>query len=121
MKTSFLHQAYVLIVAIAVGTVHPACGENPAAPGVIVPDDGEAVSIVLPAKPTISETFAAKELKYHLEKATGKSIPVVDEASAEGEGRRLYVGNVKVLAAAGIDYGQLDVEERIVKGVGRDV
>ncbi len=87
----------------------------------IAPGAGEAISIVLPAKPTISETFAAQELKYHLEKATGKSIPVVAEASAEGEGRRLYVGNVKALAAAGIDYGQLDAEERIVKGVGRDV
>ena len=94
-----------------------------------------AVSIVLPEMPTASESFAAKELKYHLEKATGKAVIIVAEGESVGRDdpiappagscdqpvRRFYVGNTKALANAGIDYASLQVEERVVKGVGGDV
>ena len=77
--------------------------------------------IVLPEKPTVSERFAAKELKYHLEKATGQVLPVVSETRAADCGRSFYIGNVKALAKAGVDYSALKDEERLVKGVGGDV
>ena len=94
-----------------------------------------AVSIVLPEMPTASESFAAKELKYHLEKATGEAVSIVAEGESVGRDdpiappagscdqpvRRFYVGNTKALANAGIDYASLQVEERVVKGVGGDV
>ena len=89
-----------------------------------------AVSVVLPEKPTVGESFAAKELKYHLEKATGEEIAISvgrDDPIAPPAGscglpvRRFYVGNTKALANAGIDYASLQVEERVVKGVGGDV
>ena len=77
--------------------------------------------IVLPQTPTISERFAAKELKYHLEKATGRTFPIMsEEVMSEGQ-CRFYIGNVKALARVGIDFATLKVEERIVKGVGKDV
>lgn len=80
-----------------------------------------SVLIVLPEKPTVSDEFAAKELKYHLEKATGRMLRIVPE-SREDEGRgRFYIGNVKALAKAGIDYAAFKPEERLVKGVGDDV
>ena len=79
------------------------------------------LSVVLPATPTASERFAAGELKYHLEKATGEAVSVVAEGEATADGRHFYVGRVKALADAGIDYGGLGVEERVVKGVGGDV
>ena len=94
-----------------------------------------AVAIVLPEMPTASESFAAKELKYHLEKATGEAVIIVAEGesvvrddpiappagSCDQPVRRFYVGNTKALANAGIDYASLQVEERVVKEVGGDV
>ena len=79
------------------------------------------VTIILPVKPTLSESFAAKELKYHLEKATDKTIAVISEGEKPVKGRRFYIGNVKSLAAAGIDYASLQVEERNVKGIKDDL
>ena len=43
-----------------------------------------AVSIVLPGMPTVIESFAAKELKYHLEKATGETVSIVAEGESVG-------------------------------------
>ena len=94
-----------------------------------------AVAIVLPEMPTASESFAAKELKYHLEKATGETVSIVAEGESVGRDdpiapptgscdqpvRRFYVGNTKALANAGIDYASLQAEERVVKGVVGDV
>lgn len=77
--------------------------------------------IVLPERPTVSEEFAAKELKYHIEGATGVSVPVVSEGRTKGASRRFFVGNTKALSGAGIEYRKLRVEERVVKGVGADV
>ena len=79
------------------------------------------VTIILPVKPTLSESFAAKELKYHLEKATDKTIAVISEGEKLVKGRSFYIGNVKSLAAAGIDYASLQVEERNVKGIKDDL
>lgn len=92
-----------------------------AAVAVLAPCAYGAVSIVLPEKPTVSEAFAARELEYHLERATGEGVPIVSESAAAEEDRHIYVGNVKALSRAGIDYGALKVEERIVKGVGGDL
>lgn len=79
------------------------------------------ISIVLPEKPTVSERFAAKELKYHLEKATGGRLEIVDEESLPSEGRRFFVGNVKALAGIGVKYADFKVDERLLKGVGGDI
>ena len=59
--------------------------------------------IVLPDAPTGVEAFAARELKYHLEKATGRILPVVGESRVDGTGLRFYIGNVAALAKVGID------------------
>ncbi len=92
-----------------------------AAVAVLAPCAYGAVSIVLPEKPTVSEAFAARELEYHLERATGEGVPIVSESAAAEEDRHIYVGNVKALSRAGTDYGALKVEERLVKGVGGDL
>lgn len=77
--------------------------------------------IVLPDVPSCIETFAAKELKYHLENATGRILPIVGESRADGAGLRFYIGNVVALAKVGIDAGRFEREERLVKGVGGNV
>lgn len=79
------------------------------------------VVIVLPERPTFSEGFAAKELQYHLEKATDKIVPVLPESKADEGGNRFYVGNVNALTNAGCRYVDFLAEERLVKGVNGDV
>jgi hypothetical protein len=69
-----------------------------------------AVSIVLPAQPTASEAFAARELKYHLEKASGGDVSIMAEGCAPGarapDERRFCVGNWRNFVAIVADlYG----------------
>lgn len=80
-----------------------------------------AMSIVVPCKPHTNEQFAARELKYHIEKATGKTVKILSEDATPKSGRRLFVGNVKALSAIGVDYDAFEAEERMVCGVGGDV
>ena len=77
--------------------------------------------IMLPEKPTGSERFAAQELRYHLEKATGEALTIVFEPKKADAGRRYFVGRVAALAAVGVDPAAFRAEERLVKGVGNDV
>ena len=39
--------------------------------------------IVTPEKPVPGVTFAAKELAYHIQRATGKKIPVISESAVK--------------------------------------
>ena len=80
-----------------------------------------AMSIVVPCKPHTNEQFAARELKYHIEKATGKTVKILSEDATPKSGRRFFIGNVKALSAIGVDYDAFEAEERMVCGVGGDV
>ena len=80
-----------------------------------------AMSIIVSCKPHTNEQFAAGELKYHLEKATGKTIEILSEDATPKSGRRFFIGNVKALSAIGVDYDAFEAEERMVCGVGSDV
>ena len=88
---------------------------------VCVLEGNSAMTIVIPETPSVSEEFAAEELKYHLEKATGKTLPVVNEAETPAQGRRFFIGNVKALSRIGIEYSRFNVDERILKGMGGDI
>ena len=80
---------------------------------------GVSMEIVLPEKPNVSERLAADELKYHFSKATGGMFSVVSENAPKSGLRRFYVG--RAAACGGVDVAALKPEERVVKGVGRDV
>ena len=80
-----------------------------------------ALEIVLPEKPGRIERYAAEELKYHLEKATGDTVVLVSESASKSASNRLFVGRTAAVARLGIDVATLKDEERIVKGVGSDV
>ena len=101
-------RAYCLWAASAV------CGASIAA-------TDSAMSIIVSGRPCANEQFAAKELKYHLEKATGETIKILPEDAAPKSGRRFFIGNVRALAAIGVDYDAFDAEERMVCGVSGDV
>ena len=68
------------------------------------------VVIIRPENPTLSEEFAVKELQYHLEKATGKIVPVLPESKADEGGNRFYVGNVNALTNVGCRYADFAAE-----------
>jgi len=82
-----------------------------------------SLSVVLPAKPSRIETFAAEELRYHLNKAgLGRAdVEGEDKLVASGDIRRFFIGATESAKRAGIRVEKLAVEEHLVKGVGRDV
>ncbi len=84
---------------------------------------GVSAEIVLPAHPLLTERYAARELAYHVERATGAKLPTVyeDEIPGTATGRRFYVG----ATAAAKRLGMFDVpfvpDEHHVKSSGRDL
>ena len=76
--------------------------------------------IVVPAKADRIATYAADELKYHLEKATCGSVEIVCEVALKPSATRsapiFYVGGTEAAKRAGIDKASLADEEYVVKG-----
>lgn len=78
--------------------------------------------IILPEKATEAERFAAAELKYHVDAATGDESKIVAEGGVSEDGMpRFHLGDTKAAKRLGLDYAALKPEERILKGVGDDV
>ena len=86
-------------------------------------EDAVRVAIVLPAKPNGVETFAAEELKYHLDKMFAADFKVVGEGEAGDADvtSRIFLGATKAAAEAGIPGRPFDAEEHVVKTVGGDL
>lgn len=85
---------------------------------------GEAVTpathaIVIPSEPTPQESLAARDLQVHLEKVTGKKIPLLTAGDAGGR-RWILVGKVWLTDSLGVtvDYDALGVEGIRIKSVG---
>ena len=85
----------------------------------VTAEGGLTADIVLPAKPTDIERFAAEELGYHLGKAFGVSPDVVGETALTAGVRtcHFYVGRTKAAASAGLLDRPLEDEERRLKSV----
>ncbi len=79
--------------------------------------------VVLPANPLRVERFAANELVYHLQKATGCGFRVCyeDEVPATGTVRRFYVGATAAARSAGLLARPFAMDEHHVKSVGADL
>lgn len=60
-----------------------------------IKDGKSEYSIVCPENPTENETFAAEELQYFVEEATGVKLPIVKESDELSEGKYLFVGATK--------------------------
>ena len=85
--------------------------------------DGRAwATIVVPDEPLPVVEYAAKELQYHVAKATGVSLAIVSEKEAAGrEGGRVLVGPCAATREANIDPDALQPEQSVIKTVGRDL
>ncbi|MEN6401144.1 MAG: hypothetical protein ABFD94_04310, partial [Armatimonadia bacterium] len=76
-----------------------------AAAAVTVVTDGKPQAVIVtPDTPLPVETYAAAELVYHIEKATGATLAVVKESDAPAApAGRIYIGNTAAARAAGLD------------------
>lgn len=77
--------------------------------------------IVTPDQPTATVRYAAQELVYHVEKATGVKLPVQAESavSAPATAARIYLGDTQAARAAGIAAAQLPAESCVLRAQGR--
>ncbi|HEV7926217.1 MAG TPA: DUF4838 domain-containing protein [Verrucomicrobiae bacterium] len=84
--------------------------------------DGKAVaSIVVPAQALAVESYAARELQYHIERATGAKLPIVPEGVETGAKPRVYLGKCVAAANIHLDPSSLPGNSYIVKSVGGDL
>lgn len=76
-------------------------------------EKGQSVTIVLADAATAAERTAADELDAYVSKMTG--VPCVTVSEAQATGRAVYVGPTSLARQAGIDCGELDREEWILR------
>lgn len=108
--------AYIMLVlAIA------ALPEVPAA-GLELSRDGRPLaSIVLPAQALPVETYAAKELQYHLEVASGARLAILSEKESLPAGPHVYLGHCEAAHRAGLDPSRLPGNSYLLKITAEDL
>ena len=111
---------WIGVAAVAVGALPGNCAGKTAAAGFVVAERGALrADIVIPAKPTNVERFAAEELAYHIGLAVGARPKIVGEG---GPGCGEYpfhfsVGRTLAAKAVGLADRDLKREDRVVKQV----
>lgn len=82
--------------------------------------DGRAQAVIVTAaEPLPVARYAAEELAYHVERATGVRLAIVTEdAIPELPAGRVYVGATQAAAGAGIDATALRREQTVLRSVG---
>ncbi len=84
--------------------------------------DGKAVAvIVMPRHPSAVESYAAKELQYHIEAATGAQLPIVSEGAALPAGARVFLGRCEAATGATVDPSALPGNSYIIKTSGDEM
>lgn len=87
---------------------------------VVLVADGEAAAVVVvPAEANEVEQYAAQELAYHVQRATGVTLPVVAEDAVPAQpAGRVFVGDTDAAHEAGIDVTALPLEGAALRTVG---
>ncbi|OIO97272.1 MAG: hypothetical protein AUJ96_23415 [Armatimonadetes bacterium CG2_30_66_41] len=101
-----------LLTAFALATAWPACALD------LVRNGTATTTIVVPDKPLPVAAFAAEELQYHLERATGARLAIAKESAAEAAGAHLFVGACRAAAKAGLDTDALPPNGFLLKLIG---
>ncbi|MFA6242414.1 MAG: DUF4838 domain-containing protein [Candidatus Hydrogenedentales bacterium] len=85
--------------------------------------DGEpCAAIVIADSATETTRYAASELVWHVEKATGATLPVVPESQAsETPHTRVYLGDTETGRRFGIDTERLPREAFVMRAIGNDL
>lgn len=110
-----------LTIRITVSVVAIGIFSHSAAGSELVRNGKAIASIVVPARPSAVESYAAAELQYHIEASTGAHLPIVVEGAALPPGSRVYLGKCHAAAVAGIDPSGLPGNSYIVTTVGSDL
>lgn len=78
--------------------------------------------ILIPEAATENEQYAASELQYFLQEATGAKLEIVDETTADLSGSFLSVGNTKASVEAGVNptYEEVESNGFVLKTVEDD-
>jgi hypothetical protein len=81
---------------------------------------GRAVADIVTAdRPSPVAQYAAAELAWHIEKATGVRLPVTTESAPPANfAAHIYVGHTKAASDAGIDVSKLPPEELVLRTKG---
>jgi len=81
--------------------------------------DGRAQAvIVLPDEPSAVERYAAEELVYHLDKATGVRLSIVAEADVPADpSARIYLGRTQAAVRAGVEFDTLPREALVLRSL----
>ena len=95
------------------------CAPLMAASGVVLVEDGApAVAIVLPANAERIAAYAADELAYHVEKASGARLEILKEPLDQPlDLPAVYVGATQAARDAGIDPQGLASEEAVLRSL----
>lgn len=81
-----------------------------------------AAVIVLAEKPTPVSRYAAHELVWHLERATGAKLAIVREGAEPADvPGRIYLGATRAAQAAGIDVAKLAPETYVLRTTGKNL
>lgn len=110
-----------MITAIAV--LIAAASATGLTPDVSLVRNGEAnADIVIADQPKPVARYAAEELAWHVEKATGVRLDIVPESHASWEVHtRVYVGETSEAMREGIDAARLPRETYVLRSVGNDL
>ena len=80
----------------------------------------EAV-IVIPSQPLAVESYAAKELQYHIKAASGVDLQIITEDKNILSGSHIYLGNCKQAKNANIDFSKMPGNAFTIKTVEPDI
>jgi hypothetical protein len=96
---------------------------EPASAEVRVVVDGRPVATIVTAdRPTAVARYAAEELAFHVEKATGARLKIIGESAVTpGMEDRVLVGDSRAVQAAGVDCAKLAPEVLVLRTSGRNL
>jgi len=84
--------------------------------GINIVDNGKPNACIILSKQNNWATLeAAKELNYHIQKASGVKLPIYNEDEKIGNKVKIYIGNTLAAQKAGIDVNALQPNQLVVK------
>ncbi len=90
-----------------------------AGPVVLVQEGSPRAAVILPDEPLPAQEFAARELIYHVKKASGAELPLYAEKDAPPDYKYfVYIGPCRAAASAGIDVDSMPPSGYTVKTIG---
>jgi hypothetical protein len=79
-------------------------------------------AIIIPDQAIKPEIYAAEELQYHIQEASGAKLPIYREKDVAGKpGSLIYIGDCRATAEAGIKTAPLPPSAYVIKTMGKKI